>query len=186
MKKKVTIVVIALFCLLFPNSTANAMEKDSAVSLHGVESQSAIEPRNAAVNYYRFFKNGESIDYKGGTPKVVSSDLTGPGTISIIFSRTFTSSFSTSLAANNSSLIKATAVASCSTSTTNSVEYTCEIEKGKTGHVMFRPYRVYVQGSLKYYSSLYPSTPISTSQVSAWYVKKLNGFAHGHFYPLYI
>ena len=186
MKTEILICIVALLCMLIPAPSVYAASKAMTEPQNRITDQNIIQPLNAAVNYYRFFKNAESIDYKGGTPKVVSSDMTGPATISLIYSRTFTSTFSTSLAASNSTLIQGTVSASCSTSITNSVAYTSEIEKGLTGHVMFRPYLVYVQGALKYYSSQYPNTPISTKQVSAKYVKKLDGFAHGHFYPVYI
>lgn len=186
MKTKILFCVVALLCMLTPTLSVHAGTKATAEPQNLITDQKIIQPLNAAVNYYRFFKNAESIDYSGGTPKVVSSDMTGPGTISLIYSRTFTSTFSTTLAASNSTLIQATVAASCSTSISNSVAYTSEIAKGLTGHLMFRPYLVYVQGSLKYYSSQYPNSPISTKQVSAKYVKKLDGFAHGHFYPVYI
>ena len=143
--------------------------------------------KSSAVNYYRFFKTGETILKTDGTPLKVSADMKGPGKLSATYSKSVTATFSSSLATANQGLITPTVSGSYGYTLTTTIGYSLDVASGKIGYIAFQPYKIKVIGDLKYFSSMYPTKPISTTSVYAKYPKKTStGEFDGLYYVKYI
>jgi len=156
-------------------------------SCYAETQQTPIIAKNSAVNFYRFFKTGETTLKTDGTPLKVSADMKGPGVLTASYSKAVTATFSSSLATVNQRLITASISGSCGYTLTTTIGYSLNVASGKTGYIAFQPYKIKVTGNLKYYSSLYPTTPISSTSVYAKYPKKTStGEFDGLYYVKYI
>ncbi len=190
--KKIVTIIMSCILMLMPFS-AYAEEQSFDQSQAGRSNvSSSVDSANdtvvvkGAANYYRFFKTKESVDKTGAKVLKVSADVIGPGTITSTVSKTTSATYSSTLASNNNGLIRGTISGSYGISLQNSLGYSLNIASGKTGYLAFQPYRIVVKGNLKYYTSLHPNTPLSSTAVTAKFPKKLsNGFADGKFYIKY-
>jgi hypothetical protein len=162
------------------------------VSILPVSSYAETQPaqvivKSSAVNYYRFFKTGETTLKTDGSPLKVSADMKGPGKLSASYAKSVTAAFSSTLATANQSMITASVSGSYGYTLTTTIGYTLDVASGRIGYIAFQPYKIKVTGNLKYYSSLYPTTPISTTAVYAKYPKKTSaGEFDGLYYIKYI
>lgn len=148
--------------------------------------QSPIITKSSAVNFYRFFKTAETTLKTDGAPLKISADMRGPGILTASYSKSVSVAFSSSLATANQSLITASVSGSYGYTLTTTIGYSLNVPAGKVGYIAFQPYKIKVSGNLKYYSSLYPTTPISTSSVYAKYPKKTStGEFDGLYYIKY-
>jgi len=143
--------------------------------------------KSSAVNYYRFFKTEETTLKTDGSPLKISADMKGPGKLSASYSRSVTAAFSSTLATANQSLITASVSGSYGYTLTTTIGYTLDVAPRRIGYIAFQPYKIKVTGNLKYYSSLYPTIPLSTTSVYAKYPKKTaTGEFDGLYYVKYI
>ncbi len=193
MKKIVTIIMACILMLMPLSVCAEDQPVDQSQAMSNNISPSADSTNGKgvlreAVNYYLFSKTSETVDKTGASVQKVSADVIGPGTITSTVTKTISASFSSTLASNNQGLIRATISGQYGMSLSNSLGYSLTIASGKKGYMAFQPYRLVVKGNLKYYNSLYPDTPLSTTAVTAYFPKKLSNddFADGLFYIKYI
>lgn len=188
MKRILTSIALSLLVVISSTSFAFADVNTETSSSAPVIEESATRDKAAqAVNYYLFFKKNETVDKTGASVVKVSADVIGPGTVTSTESKTITASYSSTLASNNNGIIRGTVSGSIGVSLSSSVGYSLSIESGQKGYMAFQPYRIKVTGDLKYYTSLYPDTPLSTTFETCYFPKKLqSGFADGLFYIKYI
>lgn len=155
------------------------------MQVHAAAFTDEVTPANAAVTYYKFEKTGETTLYSDGTSLKVSPDTLDSGTITATYTKTVSASFSSSLASSQQNLIAASISGSFGYSLTTSIGITLDKRYGR-GYMAFQPYKIKVSGNLKYYSSQYPTTPISSSAVYAKYPKKTDfGSFDGLYYIVY-
>ena len=147
--------------------------------------EASVEPRQQGV-YYVFDKIRESRDESTGSVLKLSADITGPGTVTVSFTRTITSSFNISMPANSIPAVFSTVNASVGMSLSNATTYAFPVDSGRTGYIAFKPYYQYVEGNLKEYNSAYPGVVISRRPMVAKFPLKTDlGHAEGRAYLEY-